>query len=117
MTDLLKNFQKILGYYDPDTSTGQDEITVSGGHGGIGTISNIFGRCKNGGPYNGMKWLDLFKNKIISDLSGVPFDMNLIWSGEDSKNLREPEMDNKVRNIEDVKRVSPEGRILRYGEF
>lgn len=117
MTDVLKNFQKVLGYYDPDTSTGQDEITVSGGHDGIGTISNIFGRCKNGGPYNGMKWLDLFKNKIISDLSGVTFDLGLIWSGEDSKNLREPEMDNKVRNIEDVKRVSPEGRILRYGEF
>ena len=41
MTSLLDNFRQHLGYYDPDTSTGQDEITVSGGHGGIGSISNI----------------------------------------------------------------------------
>ena len=38
MTSLLKNFQKHLGYHDPDTSIGQDEITVSGGHGGIGSV-------------------------------------------------------------------------------
>jgi hypothetical protein len=34
MTNLLRNFQKHLGYHDPNTSIGQDEITVSGGHGG-----------------------------------------------------------------------------------
>ena len=33
--------QKHLGYHNPDTSLGQDEITVSGGHGGIGSISNV----------------------------------------------------------------------------
>ena len=46
MTGLLKNFQKYLGYHDPNTSIGQDEITVSGGHGGIGSVSNIFGEVK-----------------------------------------------------------------------
>jgi hypothetical protein len=40
--ELLGNFKKHLGYHNPDTSIGQDEITVSGGHGGIGSISNVF---------------------------------------------------------------------------
>ena len=46
MTSLLNNFKEYLNYYDPDTSIGQDEITVSGGHGGIGSISNVFGEVK-----------------------------------------------------------------------
>ena len=46
MTSLLNNFKQHLDYYDPDTSIGQDEITVSGGHGGIGSISNVFGSVK-----------------------------------------------------------------------
>jgi hypothetical protein len=83
MTRVLKNFQKYFGYYEPDTSIGQEELTVSGGHVGIGTISNIIGNVNadkiKGGTdpiaaklmkkYNGMRFLDLFRNKIIADLS------------------------------------------------
>ena len=79
MTNLLGNFKKHLGYHNPDTSLGQDEITVSGGHGGIGSISNIFGECEKE-PYVGQRFVDMFKNKIISDLSGVPFNLNVKWS-------------------------------------
>lgn len=118
MTGLLKNFQRHMGYYEPDTSSGQDEITVSGGHGGIGTISNIFGRCQKQGQLYGMKWVDIFKNKIINDLSGVRFDIGLVWSGEESgQKAKQPEMNNKVRSIQDLKTISNDGRILRFGEF
>jgi hypothetical protein len=114
MTGLLDNFKKHFGYYDPDTSIGQDEITVSGGHGGIGSISNIFDECKIS-PYNGQRFIDMFKNKIISDLSGVPFNLNVKWSEPKEFKGKDPEMDNKVIGAEDVTKLGGSGRILRFG--
>ena len=88
MARTLKKFQEFFGYYDPDTTLGQEEVTVSGGHVGIGTISNIVGkidkdkilsRGKELHPvaikmitkYDGYKYIDLMKNKMIADLSGL----------------------------------------------
>lgn len=116
MTELLGNFQKHLGYYSADTSIGQDEITVSGGHGGIGSISNVFGECKVE-PYVGQRYVDMFKNKIISDLSGVPFNLNLKWSEPVEFNPKEPEMDNKVIGIEDVTKLDKQGNVIKNENF
>jgi hypothetical protein len=116
MTSLLKNFQAHLGYHNPDTSIGQDEITVSGGHGGIGSISNIFGECEKE-PYTGQRFVDMFKNKIITDLSGVPFNLNIKWSEPKEFKGKEPEMDNKVIGAEDVTKVLPTGKIYRKGDI
>ena len=98
MDSILLNFKKYFGYYDNDTKTGQDELTVSGGHVGIGTISNIVGKIdidkiKNRNnltdinepfviKYSGMRYLDLIKNKIISDLSGLSnkWNINMSWA-------------------------------------
>lgn len=115
MTGLLNNFQKHLGYYDPDTTIGQDEITVSGGHGGIGSISNIFGECKTG-TYKGCRFIDMFKNKIITDLSGVAFGLSTKWSDASDNKGKEPEMDNKVIDIDKVTKVDKQGKIKRFGE-
>lgn len=112
MTGLLSNFKKHLGYYDPDTSIGQDEITVSGGHGGIGSISNIFGECKVA-PYKGCRFVDMFKNKIITDLSGVPFSLNTKWSEGAERKEQEPEIDSKVINTEDVTKVDRQGKLIK----
>jgi hypothetical protein len=114
MTKLLKNFQEHLGYYNADTSIGQDEITVSGGHGGIGSISNIFGECQKE-PYIGQRFVDMFKNKIITDLSGVPFNLNIKWSEPKEFKGKEPEMDNKVIGAEDVTKIGRSGKIMRFG--
>jgi hypothetical protein len=114
MTGLLTNFKQHLGYHNPDTSLGQDEITVSGGHGGIGSISNIFDECKIS-PYKGQRFIDMFKNKIISDLSGVPFNLNLKWSEPKDFKSKDPEMDNKVMGAQDVTKVGRSGKILRFG--
>jgi hypothetical protein len=115
MTSLLKNFQKHMGYHNPDTSIGQDEITVSGGHGGIGSISNIFGECEVE-PYNGARFIDMFKNKIISDLSGVQFNIGLKWSEPKEYKGSEPEMDNKVIGAEDVTKLGDSGKIMKFGK-
>ena len=131
MTGLLKNFKQHLAYYDADTSIGQDEITVSGGHGGIGSISNVFGTIKvekktdeEGNEVEvskillnneGKKYIDLFKNKIIGDLSGVKWDFGLKWK-EDSESsgykAKEPEMDFKVLGTEDVTKLDKLGKPL-----
>ena len=111
MTGLLKNFQTHLGYHNPDTSIGQDEITVSGGHGGIGSISNIFGECKVS-PYEECRFVDMFKNKIISDLSGVQFSIKTKWSEPVEFKGKEPQMDNKVLNVADVTKLDPQGNII-----
>ena len=117
MSELLSNFQEHLGYHDPDTSIGQDEITVSGGHGGIGSVSNIFGKCKLP-KYDGVKYVDMFKNKIISDLSGVQFPIGLVWSDSEEGKMKEPEMDNKVRGAQQLRDVDPKtGKVKRFGEM
>ncbi len=111
MTELLRNFQSHLGYHDPNTSIGQDEITVSGGHGGIGSISNIFGTC-GVKPYEGQRFIDMFKNKIITDLSGVPFNLNLKWSEPVEFNPKEPAMNNKVIDTKDVTKLDKQGNLI-----
>jgi hypothetical protein len=116
MTELLGNFQKHLGYYSVDTTIGQDEITVSGGHGGIGSISNVFGECKVE-PYVGQRYVDMFKNKIITDLSGVPFNLNLKWSEPVEFNSKEPEINNKVIGIEDVTKLDKQGNIIQQENY
>ena len=116
MTELLQNFQKHLGYHNPDTSIGQDEITVSGGHGGIGSISNVFGECTIE-PYVGQRYVDMFKNKIITDLSGVPFNLNLKWSEPVEFNPKEPEMNNKVIGSEDVTKLDKQGNIIQKENY
>lgn len=103
MARILSKFQEYFGYFESNTEIGQDELTVSGGHVGIGTISNIVGKVdiersekmrssisdlarKLISKYTGYRYLDLFKNKIISDLSGLgdkKWPIGLIWSGDD----------------------------------
>lgn len=116
MSDVLGNFQKYFGYYEPNTEIGQDELTVSGGHIGIGTISNVVGKVNQEKAnnkfrdllgsgedreivkavgigrglvkkFNGRRFLDLIKNKIIADLSGLNelWPISFKWSGGDGE--------------------------------
>lgn len=111
MNGLLKNFQEHLGYYEPDTSVGQEEITVSGGHGGIGTISNIIGKC-NEDPCKESRFLDMFKNKIISDLSGVKLPIKLKWVTPKGGPNKPPKMDAKVMRKSDIRKINKFGEVI-----
>lgn len=93
---LLKNFEKHLGY--------KDNRTKAGGHIGIGSISNIFGNCKNE-KYKNIRFLDMFKNKIINDISGVKFSLNIPWN-ENNKHthkVRPEEINNKLLDISEIR--------------
>ena len=76
--NLLKRFEDKLGFDNKDT--------LSGGHTGIGTISNIGvkryyydGDDKGLNKINNNRYLDLFKNYIIANLSQIPWDISLTW--------------------------------------
>jgi len=76
--DLLKRFQEKLEFGNKDT--------LAGGHKGIGTISNIGvqryyyeGDNKGLSKISNVRYLDLFKNYIIANLSQVPWDISLSW--------------------------------------
>jgi hypothetical protein len=116
MSNLLENFKKHLGYHDPNTSIGQDEITVSGGHKGIGSISNIFGVC-DVGSYVGCKFIDMFKNKIINDLSGVSFDLKIKWSNVAEYTSKSPEMEHRVIRKGDVTKLNKFGKVFIFKEY
>ena len=76
MESLVKNFEETL-YYNTLYAS-------SGGHLGIGTISNICSRSINSDYPNlyNKKFIDLFKNKIIYDLSGAKWDVGMDWYKE-----------------------------------
>lgn len=94
--NLVKNFEKYLGY--------QDERTVSGGHTGIGTVSNIFGKCKQS-PYENVKFLDMFKNKMINDLSGVKWGLIMPWNEDEERKIvvKPEEVNKKLMNIGNIR--------------
>jgi len=93
---LVKNFEEHLDY--------QDERTVSGGHYGIGTVSNIFGKCHKK-PFENVKFLDLFKNKIINDISGIKWGLLMPWNEDDDKVhvIKPEEVNKKLVDASDVR--------------
>lgn len=128
--NLLCNFIRNFGYnknYIPEMTT------KSGGHKGIGSISNIFGEVQNpdlllavedceGGKqyqlpdsarklmkkYQGVKFLDMIKNKMISDLSGIKFDITIQWGDPDEKPAPKPrdeDMNKKVLKKDQIRKV------------
>lgn len=111
-TNLVENFKKYLNYFD--------NRTVSGGHDGIGSISNIFGKC-NVTPYEDSKFLDLFKNKIISDISGIDWNLKTPWNEVENEPIIKPDEVNKklldiekLRSEEDAILEKDEREILNY---
>jgi len=73
--DLLRKMDKNLNF--------NNQYTLAGGHVGIGTISNIGSRKYinkfSSYGFEGLKYLDIFKNYIISNLSKVPWKLDLCW--------------------------------------
>ncbi len=105
MEKLLDNFKQHAGYTDPSTyvATIEDDKTVAGGHGGIGSVSNICGKVKEG-MYQDMKYIDLFKNKIIKDISSCTWgNLKINWSQDNDSSQKEIPMDWKVLLVENIR--------------
>ena len=118
MARILSNMRTHFGYDKNDTAAGGDDITISGGHTGIGTISNIYGHVKYDPAYpitkkfEGTKYLDIFKNKIIADLSGIEWgNVKLRWAEEYDRNSEFPNIDYKKILVDRVKVLNNIGEV------
>lgn len=103
MEYVLYYMKKDLGYTDISTFIGSsdDEVTVAGGHGGIGTISNIVGFVGSGNCKN-LKYLDFVKNKIIMDFANIDWsNFKMRWSYE--KENGQKRLVNRFKRIGDVR--------------
>lgn len=91
MKYLLEKFEKELLYHNIDTDAGSDYnesgSTKGGGHFSIGSLSNINSRCINSKYphlYN-IKFVDIFKNKIIRDLTNTNWEIGNNWYREEDE--------------------------------
>jgi len=99
---------KNLGYYTDDLLSSfksnyhyNKSITKSGGHTGIGNISNVVGVDK----HSDIKWVDLFKNKIINDLSGVEWETEMKWDIYKESVKREVKINDKILMINEIRNL------------
>jgi len=103
--NLLKNFEN---YFDYNINLMPNTTTKAGGHIGIGSISNIFGKAKQPESYVGIKFGDLFKNKIIQDLSGIPWnDIKMVWGDREEKEFTptEEQMNKRTIMSNDIRQI------------
>jgi hypothetical protein len=91
---LLDGFKE-LGY--------DKEMSKAGGHPGIGNLSNILGVYTGKGNLHGIKWVDLFKNKIINDLSGVRWILTMPWDVYKEPEPKERIINEKVLMINEIR--------------
>lgn len=100
-TDVLRDFIINYGY--------KYKNTMSGGHRNIGNISNIIGEgdgVYNGIDFTGVKYVDIFKNKIISDLSGLTdWKLNTIWSKSVEREYDKPTENMRVLMVNQLKKI------------
>lgn len=91
-TNVLAHFKEYYGYRDKNTIAGQNDLTISGGHTGIGSISNVMGRLNKTAisdrgdyidesieKYDDYSYISLMKNMIIRDLSGIEWEIGHKW--------------------------------------
>ena len=55
------------------------EGSKAGGHKGIGNLSNLLGSCQKV-PFTGVKFIDIMKNWIIQDITGIRWKLNMRWN-------------------------------------
>lgn len=128
---LLDNFIDYFGYVKKvEFADGRVIDTKAGGHVGIGSVSNIWGNVKSPEgivsildsdgeyraltneqetlmkKYEGARFLDLFRNKIIADLSGISWpDLGMKWGDPDERPIKPGEMDKKTMLAKDVRKA------------
>jgi hypothetical protein len=123
-TSLVSKFEKTFDY---DKELIGEKPTTAGGHPGIGTVSNIFGvvgEKKDSNKlhgkvkeYQGVRFLDLYKNKMVQDLSGIPWEnLKMRWNTptESPINVKETEYDKKTMYLKDIRKVNQQTFEIEY---
>lgn len=79
----------------------------AGGHKGIGNLSNILGKCEKE-PFKGVKFMDIMKNWIIHDITGMKWKMNLAWNENEPEDraVKEKVMDQKKMMVDQIRKIN-----------
>lgn len=80
----------------------------AGGHKGIGNLSNILGECKKE-PFNGIKFLDIMKNWIINDITGIKWKLNLVWNANppsENKDVKDKIINQKLMMVDNIRKIN-----------
>lgn len=92
LDDLDKYTRFLMNFVLPRQFGFKRDGAKAGGHKGIGNLSNILGKCEKRGPFYGLKFMDLMKNWIIHDITGIKWKLNLIWN-------ENPPVETKVKDM------------------
>jgi len=115
--ELLEKFKINLGFNNPNTA--------SGGHIGIGNISNIgsmrFDVSPDDVKYNflGLKYIDIFKNYMIFNLSKIGWSLDLSWENPFSNDYTEEPtpINAKVMMINQIRLINQYGDIVYPSDY
>jgi hypothetical protein len=79
----------------------------SGGHPGIGNLSNILGKSDKE-PFQNIKFMDLMKNWIIHDITGIKWKINMVWNEnpQEKQVPKEKEINKKVMMMNQIRKVN-----------
>lgn len=80
----------------------------AGGHKGIGNLSNILGECHKE-PFDGIKFLDIMKNWIIHDITGIKWKLNLVWNANppsESKEAKDKIINQKLIMVDNIRKIN-----------
>jgi hypothetical protein len=82
------------------------EGAKAGGHKGIGNLSNILGKCQKP-HFNDIKYLDIIKNWIIQDITGIKWKLNMKWSENlpEERDIKKTPMNQKMMTVDQVRKI------------
>lgn len=107
LNDLDKYTRFLLNFVLPRYFDFKYHGAKAGGHKGIGNLSNILGFCEKE-PFNGIKYLDIMKNWIIQDITGIKWKLNLVWNANPPAESREVEkiINQKLMMVDQIRKIN-----------
>jgi len=107
LDDLDKYTRVLLNFVLPRFFNFKYHGAKAGGHKGIGNLSNILGRCEVD-PYKGIKFTDLMKNVIIHDITGIKWDLRLIWNENPPEEREAPAkvINQKLMMVDQLRKIN-----------
>ena len=107
LNDLDKYTRFLMNFVLPRYFGFKYEGAKAGGHRGIGNLSNILGKSQEPNFY-GIKFMDLMKNWIIHDITGIKWKLNLVWNENPPVEAkeREKEINQKLMMTGDIRKIN-----------
>jgi hypothetical protein len=107
LDDLDKYTRFLLNFVLPRQFNFKYAGAKAGGHKGIGNLSNILGKCEKE-PFHGIKFMDLMKNWIIHDITGIKWKLNLIWNENppEDRKPKEKVINQKFMWVDDIRKIN-----------